>query len=93
MARKVVADVSAELKKLLESKKLVLGTDETLKMLRQGKLKKIFIASNCKKEDKDDVLHYCRVGGVECVELSQSNEEIGVICRKPFAISMVGSTA
>jgi large subunit ribosomal protein L30e len=93
MAKKVVADVVAELKKLLESKKLILGTDETVKFLRQGKVKKIFLASNCSPQVKDDLAQYCKVGNVECVELSQSNEEIGVLCKKPFAISVVGVSA
>jgi len=90
---KVVADVGAELKKLLAGEKLVLGAEVTLKLLRQGKLKKVFLASNCSPQVRDNIGRYCKVGNVECVDFSQTNEEIGVICKKPFAISVVGVIA
>ena len=90
---KAAVDVVAELKKLLAVNKLVLGTDETLKLLRQGKLHKVFFAANCSPQAKGDIQQYCKAGAVECVELAQSNEEIGVLCKKPFAISVVGVSA
>jgi ribosomal protein L30E len=36
-----------EIKKVLTSKKLVLGKDEVLKNIRKGLMSKVFIASNC----------------------------------------------
>lgn len=93
MAKKVVAEVVAELKKLLEAKKVIFGAGVAVKLLRQGKIKKVFISSNCEPAAKAEIEHLCRVGEVEFVELGQSNDEIGVICRKPFAISVVGVTA
>ena len=93
MAKKVVADVVAELKKILESKKAILGAEETKKLLRQGKIKKVFVTSNCAPVAKADIEQLCKTAEVECVELAQSNEEIGVICKKPFSVSVVGVTA
>ncbi len=93
MAKKVVAEIVAELKKVLESKKAVLGVDVTVKLLRQGKIKKVYISSNCDPVARADVEHVCKVAEVECVELAQSNEEIGVLFKKPFSVSVVGVTA
>lgn len=93
MAKKIVADVVADLKKILESKKMVIGSGETLKLLRRGQIKRVFISSNCAPQAKADIEHLCKVGDVELIELSQNNEEIGVLCRKPFPISVVGVTA
>jgi len=90
---KVDSDVVAELKKLVSSEKVVFGTEETLKFLRQGKLKKVILASNCDPSVRADVERYCRLGSIEFVVITQTNEEIGVVCRKPFAISVVGITA
>jgi large subunit ribosomal protein L30e len=90
MAKKVVSEIVAEIRKFMDEDKLVLGNDRTVKMLKQGKIKKIFLASNCGEQLKEDIQQYCDVSGVECVELKQSNEEIGVLCRKPFSISVVG---
>ncbi len=87
------ADVVVELKKSLASNKLVLGTEETVKLLRKGKVQKVILASNCDPQVRGDIQKYCGIGSVECVELPQTNEELGVLCKKPFAISVVGFTA
>ena len=87
------SDIVEEFKKLQAADKLVIGKEETVKLLRQGKAQKIFLASNCDPQVKDDIGQYCKLGNIECVELSQSNDEIGVLCRKPFAISVVGVAA
>ena len=93
MAKKVVTDIVAELKKVLESKKAILGGDVTLKLLRQGKIKKVFLSSNCDPKVKADIEQVCKVSEVECVELSHNTEEIGVIFKKPFSVSVVGVSA
>ncbi len=93
MAKKVVAEIVAELKKVLESKKAVIGTEETIKLIRQGKIMKVFLSSNCAPQAMDDIKRLCKINNVEIVELAQNNDEIGVLCRKPFAISVVGVTA
>lgn len=93
MAKKVVTDIVAELKKVLESKKAILGGVVTLKLLRQGKIKKVFLSSNCDPLVKADIKQVCKVAEVECVELAHNNEEIGVIFKKPFSVSVVGVSA
>ncbi len=90
MAKKEVSPVVAELQKLLANNKLVFGTQQTLKLLREGKAKKVFLMSNCKPSVKKDVEKYCGLNNVECVELSQTGEEAGTLCRKPFSISVIG---
>ena len=87
---KVVVDSIAELKKELAGEKIVFGAEVNLKLLREGKLVKIFVSSNCNPTVKSDIVQLCNSTGVELVELSQTNEEIGVLSRKPFSISVVG---
>ncbi len=82
-----------DLRKLLAADKLVLGTEDALKLLRKGKLQKVVVASNCNARMKDDFSRYCEMAGVECLEIAQSSEEVGVLCRKPFAISVIGVLA
>ena len=90
---KAVSDVSVDLKKTLASGKLVMGADETIKLLRQGKLKRVFVASNCAPLVKSDLEQLCKTGNIDLVELGKSNEEIGILCKKPFAVSVVGVMA
>lgn len=90
MAKKEVSPVIAELQKLLAEGRLVFGAKESLKLLREGKAKKVFLASNCKEAVKEDVMKYCDLTNVECVVLEQEGKEVGTLCRKPFSISVIG---
>ena len=78
-----------ELKKALKDKGLVLGTEKTLKNIKSGKSKKVFVSSNCPDGIKEDITHFCKLANVEVFELDETNEEIGFICKKPFSINVV----
>ncbi len=90
MAKK--QDTKTELRTLLEEKKLILGTKVTQKKLQKGSIKKIFLAKNCEDSVKEEFLHYCELFKVECEQLKETNEELGIICKKPFSISVIGVT-
>lgn len=85
-----MSDAMVEMRKLLVEKRLVLGTERTIKLVRQGKLAKVYLSSNCPPRLKADLGKYCGLSGIECQELNVVNEELGVWCKKPFAISVVG---
>ncbi|HIG98197.1 TPA: hypothetical protein HA231_02120 [Candidatus Woesearchaeota archaeon] len=82
-------DAVAELRKHVQAGNLVTGTKETMQLLRQGKASRIFITSNCPATVMGDLKHYCSLSGCELVELSVPNDELGVLCKKPFSISVV----
>ena len=78
-----------ELKKLLKSKSVVIGTERTIKNLKKGNVDKIFISSNCSENAEKDLNYYASLSKADVVKLQYSNEEIGIICKKPFAISVL----
>lgn len=80
---------TAELKKLVGNSKLVIGTQRTMKELKKGNLKKIFISSNCHQDVKDSIISNAKLLGVEVSQLDVTNEETGIIVKKPFAVSVV----
>ena len=75
----------AELRKALKEKSIVFGTKRTLKNLRLGKCKKVFISSNCPKNIRDEIKGY----DVEIIELDEPNTEIALICKRPHPISVL----
>ncbi|MFH0752079.1 MAG: ribosomal L7Ae/L30e/S12e/Gadd45 family protein [archaeon] len=78
-----------ELKKALKEKNLVFGTKATLRNLRQGKAKKIIIASNCPKEIREEIKHNAKLSKAEVAELELPDSEIGMICKKRFSVSVL----
>lgn len=80
-----------ELRKLINDKKAVLGTERVVKLLSAGKLSKVFITKNCPKEVRARIKDFS--GSAQLVELESTNEELGAMCKKPFHISVFGVVA
>lgn len=79
-----------DIKKLLKSENLIIGTDRVLKTLRSSKIEKVFVASNCNKETLSDIKHYAEISGATVEELDVPNDELGIICKKIFSVSVIG---
>ncbi|MBC8444468.1 ribosomal L7Ae/L30e/S12e/Gadd45 family protein [Candidatus Woesearchaeota archaeon] len=83
-------DLIKEVKDTLKDGKVVLGAEQTTKLMKQGKLNKVFLSSNCKEDVQKDLQKYAKISKVKLVNLSIPNKELGIICKKPFSISMIG---
>lgn len=80
-----------ELKKLSETKKLVLGTERNLKLLKRGsQLKKVIIAKNCNIRTVKLIERYSKISGIELEISTLTNEKLGTLCKKPFLVSVIG---
>lgn len=79
-----------ELRKHVQGGKLVLGAEEAVKLLKLNRLARVFVASNCPEAVKESMRRYCTTPDCELVELAVPNDELGVICKKPFSIAVVG---
>lgn len=90
MAKKKEDKVITEIKELVKKGKIVIGLNTTLKHLRKNKLKSIYISSNCPKKVKEDLYYYSKIAKVEVIALPYQNDELGVMCKKPFSISVIG---
>ncbi len=76
----------------LQEGKVIIGADRVLKALRQGSLQEIFLAHNCPEKVKKDVQRYAALKGTAITDLPQTNEELGVFCKKNFFVSVLGIT-
>ena len=79
-----------EIKNKLKTEKLVIGKSNTLKLLKLGKLSKIFLSANTPKEQEDDIKYYSKLAGVDVEKVDLPNDELGTYCKKPFSISVIG---
>jgi large subunit ribosomal protein L30e len=76
------------IKKAMKDKSLVIGTERSLAMLKTGKLKEVLVTKNCPKEMKEDIAHYAKLSSTKVTDLDINNDELGAVCKKPFAISV-----
>ncbi len=78
-----------DIKKKIKEEKVIIGTERTIKVLKLGKVEKVFLTSNCPSDVKEDIEHYAKLAKIKVVKLKQPNVELGVICKKPFPISVL----
>lgn len=90
MPKKNSVDELSEIKKYIKEGKVVIGTDRTLKEMRQGMISKIYLSSNVQKELVETLEQFSKISDVELVRLSLANDDLGTLCRKPFSISILG---
>jgi large subunit ribosomal protein L30e len=79
-----------EIKKLLTSKKLLIGRDEVMKNLRKGLVHKAYVASNCPNDLLTDLRNYSKITSFELLETNVPNDDLGTVCKKPFSIAVIG---
>ncbi len=79
-----------EIRKGLATKKLVIGTDETLKNIRKGLIRVVYVASNCSEDVMKDLKRYSKMSGFEIFDTKLPNDELGAVCKKPFNIALLG---
>ncbi len=79
-----------EIKNNLGNKKLILGTERIIKALKNGSIAKVFLSLNCPDSVKQDIKYYAGLSKTEIEELTLPNDELGVLCKKPFSVSVLG---
>ena len=79
----------AILKEALLKEKPLFGTNQTLKNLKKGKTKTIFLAADCNEETKKTILYYSTITKTDIHHLTQKSHELSHICKKNFPISVI----
>ncbi|MBS3107404.1 ribosomal L7Ae/L30e/S12e/Gadd45 family protein [Candidatus Woesearchaeota archaeon] len=78
-----------DFKEIIKDKNLTIGSELTLKKLKNDKLKKIFLAKNCSISVAEDIKKYASLKKIEVIELDMKNDELGMACKKPYKVSVL----
>jgi len=78
-----------KIKKIIKARKIIIGTERTIKNLRLGKVDKVLLSSNCADRTVNDINYYASLGNAETITVKYPNDELGVICKKPFSVSVL----
>ena len=70
-------NINTKLALVMKSGKAVLGIKSTLKAIRNGKAKLIFIANNCPPVRKSLLQYYAMLGKIQIYLFSGSNGDLG----------------
>jgi large subunit ribosomal protein L30e len=83
-------DANKEIRRAVDTGKVVFGFRETEKVSVQGKTKLIILTNNLEKSKKEKLTEYSRLSGIPFFEFNGTSKELGAICGKPFIISVMG---
>lgn len=83
------SDYVKEIKASQKGRKICIGMSGTKKRLFRNEIRKVYIASNCPKSVEEDLKYYCSFHNIPCVKLDIPNDELGIVCRKQYFISVL----
>ena len=85
--KKILEETILHIKKSIEEDKAIFGTEEVKAALLNNELKEVFISANCPVED--EIRSLTDINDVVVTKLKQANDELGVVCKKHFSISVM----
>ncbi|WP_457753423.1 50S ribosomal protein L30e [Thermococcus sp.] len=80
-------DVAFELRKALETGKVVIGSNKTVKLAKIGGAKLIIVAKNAPKEVKEDIYYYAKLSNIPVYEYEGTSVDLGTVLGKPFVVA------
>ena len=80
-----------DIRKIVEQGKATIGTQKTIKEIKKGTVAKVFMTANCPEGIKSLVSKLQKTGKFEVEQLHETNEELGIVCKKPFKISVLST--
>ncbi|MBN1156954.1 ribosomal L7Ae/L30e/S12e/Gadd45 family protein [Candidatus Woesearchaeota archaeon] len=78
------------IKDAIATKRLLIGAKSVIDGLRKKKLSRVVLAKNCSEGTKNDIAVLAKLSGIEVSVAEQLNDELGILCKKPFSISALG---
>jgi large subunit ribosomal protein L30e len=82
-------DVSKEIRKAVDTGKVILGTDKSLGVIKLGQAKLVIVALNCPSGVLTDVKHYSGPADIPVHIFEGDSAKLGVACGKPFLVSVL----
>jgi large subunit ribosomal protein L30e len=82
--------VNSKLMLVMKSGKAVLGFKSTIKSLRKGQLKCIFMANNTPSIVKSEINYYALLGNTAVHQYAGNNIDLGAACGKYHRVALLG---
>jgi len=80
-------DLNKSIRMAVDTGKVLMGADKTVKAALNGTAKLIVIASNCPIQRRQDLKHYSQLSGIPVLDFKGTSIELGTVCGKPFPVS------
>ncbi len=80
-------DIDKAISTAVKTGKVQFGADSAIQNAKTGKARMIVLASNCPKETREDIEHYCKLSSVPVMVFRGSSIDLSNVCGRPFIVS------
>ncbi len=78
-----------DLRAAMKKEKLIFGTQQTIKNMKNKQTKVVFLASNCGEKIDESIHYYAKGTKIKIIKLSKPRSEISIFCKKNFPVSVI----
>ena len=82
-------DVNKEIRQVVDTGKVILGSDKSVKAVKLGQVKLVILASNCQEAVRADIMHYAKLANVPVYNYAGDTAALGLACGKPFVVNVM----
>jgi len=82
-------DISKIIKEKIKQDKVLLGYKSVMKSLKSSRSELIIYANNLPDDRKKMIEHNAKISNVEIKEYPNDNVNLGLVCGKPFSVSVL----
>jgi large subunit ribosomal protein L30e len=82
-------DIRFQVRRAMDTGRVLLGFRQTEKSLLNGNAKLIILARNAPEVERERIEYLAKVGGVPVYHFDGTTVDLGHVCGKPFAVSML----
>lgn len=82
-------DINKEIRQAVDTGKVILGRNKSLKAIKLGQAKLVIVASNCQSEVLANIKRYGGLGNIPIHIFERDSSELGVACGKLFLVSVL----
>ncbi len=79
----------AKLREALKSQKITYGTRETLRNVKLGKTKTVFLSKDCEESTRKSLRYYSALEKIDIIALDQGSKDIAQLCKKNYPVSVL----
>ena len=81
--------IEDEIQDAMKGQKAILGYRQSIKFIKLDEPKLVVIAKNIPENKKKEIEHNAKVSNVRMEVFEGSSKDLGVICGKPYPVSIV----
>jgi large subunit ribosomal protein L30e len=82
-------EISAAIKRIVDTGKIDIGTRKTVGDLMHGKAKAVVVSSNCPDGIRSDIKQYSKISKTPVINFPGTSLQLGEACGKPFVVSAI----